>query len=141
PREHAEGGRQDRARLASLVCGRSRQSPPFRLGRADAAGAWQRQPAPYAFAGRRVARDHAWERVHRCGRCKPPVAADPRLGAHERASLKPGRRRETALGMISDGSLAREVEMAHPFNVLFLCTGTSPASWNLSCRAMLTSTR
>ena len=29
---------------------------------------------------------------------KPPVAADPRLGAHARDSLKPARRRETALG-------------------------------------------
>src|SRR5262249_23407325 len=55
-------------------------------------------PRPNALPGRRIARDHSWERTHGCGRRKPPVAADPRLGAHERDTLKPARRRETALG-------------------------------------------
>jgi pimeloyl-ACP methyl ester carboxylesterase len=55
-------------------------------------------PRPRALAGRRAARDHAGERARRRGRRKPPVAADPRLGAHERDSLKPARRRATALG-------------------------------------------
>src|SRR6516225_9793257 len=90
-RRHALYRDRPQTRLASRA--RSCRPPSAcSHGRPPIIPSKHRCPSPHALPGRCAARAHAGERAHRCGRREPPVAADPRLAAHERDSLKPARR-------------------------------------------------